>query len=350
MSKPSSSSPWAQPTTETITVTGPGDLAAITPYLLGFTPSPGDVVLVAFGNRKVLACAIIPPAETMNAARVWDTFLLRISSSSQSVDDVHVLCYASPRSDAFTQDLLDLASPCLGDAIRIHDGRWRSLLCTRPACCPPGGTPIPQDRPDLIPLLAPTPLPGRDHLGDVLNPGPADLITTVAAHLDTLTRNQDDGQDRGSGSQRPAWEDGFRLLDAAHVAFGDGPLSLTPEQAAALLHALNDVDVRDRCLAWDDDAAWWLWTALIHHAPPGWAAPAATLIAATAYQHGNGALARVAAQHAQADQPHYSMAGLLLQMLAGGVHPSEFTRVITDALVYLNDTSPSPVPGRPEQP
>lgn len=63
---------------------------------------------------------------------------------------------------------------------------------------------------------------------------------------------------------------------AAHVERSDGPVALRPGQAA-LLHAISVTEVRDRCCAWRDDAAWWLWTDLIRAAPPWPTTPAPRL-------------------------------------------------------------------------
>ena len=61
-----------------------------------------------------------------------------------------------------------------------------------------------------------------------------------------------------------------------------------------------------------------LWTDLTRLARPGYAAAPAALLAFTAWQSGNGALANVALDRALADQPGYSMARLLRQALDAG--------------------------------
>ena len=56
-------------------------------------------------------------------------------------------------------------------------------------------------------------------------------------------------------------------------------------------------------------------------APAGYIAGPASLLAFTAWQHGDGALANVALDRALADDDEYSMAQLLRQVLAAGASP-----------------------------
>ena len=65
-----------------------------------------------------------------------------------------------------------------------------------------------------------------------------------------------------------------------------------------------------------------LWTDLTRHAQPGYIAAPASLLAFTAWQAGNGALANLALDRAEADDPGYSMALLLRDTLTAGAPPS----------------------------
>jgi hypothetical protein len=64
-----------------------------------------------------------------------------------------------------------------------------------------------------------------------------------------------------------------------------------------------------------------LWTDLTRRARPGYVAPAAALLAFAAWQCGDGALANIALDRALADDPWYSMAQLLRQVIDAGVPP-----------------------------
>ena len=64
-----------------------------------------------------------------------------------------------------------------------------------------------------------------------------------------------------------------------------------------------------------------LWTDLTRRARPGFVAPPASLLAFIAWQSGNGALANVALDRAQADDPTYSMSKLLREVIDSGAPP-----------------------------
>ena len=64
-----------------------------------------------------------------------------------------------------------------------------------------------------------------------------------------------------------------------------------------------------------------LWTDLTRRARPGYVAAAASLLAFVAWQNGNGALANVALDRAEADNPGYTMARLLREVIDSGAPP-----------------------------
>ncbi len=117
-------------------------------------------------------------------------------------------------------------------------------------------------------------------------------------------------------------------LDAVREAIGayraGGEFS-SDADAAWLSVLLRDLRVRDD--AWSRmhpeyrDAHLRLWTDLTRRARPGFVAPAASLLAFVAWQCGNGALANVALDRAQADDPDYSMAQLLREVIDSGAPP-----------------------------
>jgi Domain of unknown function (DUF4192) len=70
------------------------------------------------------------------------------------------------------------------------------------------------------------------------------------------------------------------------------------------------------------DAHQRLWTDVTRRAQPGYVAAPASLLAFVAWQSGDGALANVALDRALADEPGYSMAQLLRQVITAGTPPS----------------------------
>jgi hypothetical protein len=204
------------------------------------------------------------------------------------------------------------------DVLRVQDGRWWSLTCPNgPTCCPPG-EPYQPDPAVTAPLALATgsPAASREDLAACLLPGPPVLVEGVAALLPL--------------DPVPADEALLHAVHAAHTERADGPIPLGPAQAALLLHAVSTTRVRDTSCAWHDDAAWWLWTDLIHATPPGWLAPPATLLAVTALQQGNTPVARLAAERALHADPGYRLARLVVGLIEAAVHPS----AIRDAMAH----------------
>ena len=105
---------------------------------------------------------------------------------------------------------------------------------------------------------------------------------------------------------------------------GGGRLNL--EEVAWLTVMLRDLRVRDD--AWSRmrpehrEAHRRLWTDLTRLARPGYVKAPAALLAFVAWQSGNGALANVALDRALGDDPYYSMAVLLREVIDSGAPPS----------------------------
>jgi hypothetical protein len=93
-----------------------------------------------------------------------------------------------------------------------------------------------------------------------------------------------------------------------------------------MMVALRDLRVRDDAWARMDpahrDAHRRLWIDVTRRAQPGYVAAPAALLAFVAWQCGDGALANVALDRALADDPRYSMALLLRQVITAGAPPS----------------------------
>jgi len=105
----------------------------------------------------------------------------------------------------------------------------------------------------------------------------------------------------------------YTQLDRSRQERVDGPVQLNEMRGAFLLHCLSHRDVRDACCSWGDPA-WRLWLDLMPLAPPSHVPTVACLIGIHAYQHGDGAMAIVAAQHALTTDPTYSFGELIIEL------------------------------------
>jgi Domain of unknown function (DUF4192) len=299
-------------------------LLTAVPYLLGYQPAEPSLVVVGMREREVVltaATAELPAAGDLPAA--WAAFSRALVAND--ADAVVVIAYADRDWTTTLQRFADTAPLPVVDLLRVHERRWWSLSCPDPsACirpeCGPTGAKLIEHPQVAAPLIAGgAAAPGtRQELAAALQPGPEALLTAVTAVL--------------AASPRRDHRALYAALREARDARTDRPEPLPPRLAAVLLQAVADPRVRDACLAWTDDAAWWLWHDLIHAAPPGWVAPTATLIAAAAYQRGNSAITSIALERALADVPGYPLAQFLRASLDTAVRPEAIRALIAEAL------------------
>jgi hypothetical protein len=118
--------------------------------------------------------------------------------------------------------------------------------------------------------------------------------------------------------------------------------ALSDDEVARLGWAVTATEVRDRALALatgpDAAAADAVWTELVRRLPGPLDATPATLLAASAYARGDGALAGIALDRALASQPHGTLAGLLQQALRSALPPAE----VRDLLRRAGDPAQQP--------
>jgi hypothetical protein len=134
------------------------------------------------------------------------------------------------------------------------------------------------------------------------------------------------GQPGRKARQPPLVISGIRAVTAAIKAYRDGGTITSYDQLAWLTLTLGMPRVRDA--AWlrmnpaHRDAHQRLWTTLTRLAPPGHVAAPAALLAFTAWQDGNGALANLALDRTQADSPADNATRVLRAALESGAPPS----------------------------
>ena len=288
-----------------IRIGNPAELLDLIPLLLGFVPANSLVVLGCWrGLPKVtlrydldlqgrLATDVGEHAVAVLAGQDVPTLLAVGYGTAEAVDPIIAAA-------ACAADGTDVG---MGAALRVEGGRYFTYSEGGPAEGMPFTTArhpaVLASREDLAAQLATADCPDAEMMAHAAAEAGAGLPgreRSLAAIANVIARYRDDG----------------------HLAGQD--------ETARLLAALRHLPVRDD--AWarmdpEDKAAHLpLWTDLTRQAPAGYVAAPASLLAFVAWQHGNGALANVALDRALADNPRYSMALLLRQVIDSGAPPS----------------------------
>lgn len=316
-----------------LSVRCPADLIGVVPYLLGFHPDDSLVVVAQRGSRIVFAVRYDLPARADGAAPAEARHVAGVVHR-QGVDTATVLGYGPPGRVTACVPLLAAALRSAGltvlDELRITDGRFFSYLCKEPACCPPEGTACPPG--NSVVAAAAT------FAGQVALPDRATLAAQLApvdgaarAAMRSATRQADERLIRLLSSAAATQQSGERALrrsgeTAVRAALhrhrrGD---RLTDDEVAWLGVVLTRTPVRD--VAWelitDDGGQLGLWTDVLRRVEPGFEPAPACLLAFAAWRCGHGALASVALQRALEQDPDYSMAVLLDEVLRHGLPPA----------------------------
>jgi hypothetical protein len=218
------------------------------------------------------------------------------------------------------------------ELLRVQDGRYWSYACADPGCCPPDGTAFNTKSHPITRKHAGQVLASREALAATVAPVTGDAADSMreatraaekrAARLVRAARRSR----RPVSRRRALLQQGLQAVADAISLYRDGGQFESHEDAAWLALVLEDMQVRDDAWARMDPghrkAHARLWTDLTTLARPGYSAPPAALLAFTAWQDGDGALANVALDRALEDDPEYSMAQLLRDALDAGAPPS----------------------------
>ena len=338
----------------------PGLLAAI-PHLLGFTPTVSLVVVgaTAAGGVQLAFRYDLPDPPDSTVAADIAAHAMSVLARKQLTIAIAV-GYGPGRLVTPLADALRVTAPRtkirLHDMLRVEDGRYWSYLCTSPECCPAEGVPFnPATHPAARALAAAgqSALPDRDALAATIAPftGPdAERMRRAAQRAERAASRL------VSCSGLKALENlGLSVVGAAIETYRKGESVAPAARHAWLALVLTRLRVRDDAWARMDpmyrDAHRRLWTDLVRRAQPGYIAAPACLLAFTAWQGGEGALANIALDRALADDPAYSMALLLRDILDAGTPPSAAILPLTPEQVAESyATAPQPNSGSSQDP
>jgi len=319
----------------------PAELLAVVPHLLGFVPRASLVVMGTAPPRdrvKVTLRYDLPDPPGAGVAADIAAHAVGVVGSQQLTamtavgygTEVLVDPVAFALRDAARQAGIDLR-----DVLRVEDGRYWSYACGDEACCPAAGTPF---DPAASPAAAAMTAAGVPVLADRAEVAArvAPVGGSTAASMRQATRRAERHASQllakvrrsarlGAARQMIAAA-GLNAVGTMIAAYRGGDRYATDYQIAWITVALRDLRVRDDAWARMDpahlDAHRRLWTDVTRRAQPGYVAAPASLLAFVAWQAGDGALANVALDRALADDPRYSMAQLLRQVITAGAPPS----------------------------
>jgi hypothetical protein len=317
-----------------IRLTTPAGLLAAIPHLLGFHPASSLVIIGTRPPDTAVTVTIrydLPdPPGTRQAAYIA-AHAAAVLAAAQA-DQAVAAGYGPGRLvTPLIRQLQAHTAPGLPltEILRTENGRYWSYLCTTPGCCPAHGTLFdPAAEPAAAALAAGRPvLASREELAATIAPTAAKTAVMCRAtaraeqRAAALTARPPDGHRTGS----PIVPAGLAAVARAIARYRNGGQLPAGSQAAWLALVLRNQRVRDdawtRMLPGHRAAHLRLWQDLTRLARPGYVAAPASLLALTAWQDGNGALASIALDRAQADNPAYPMADLLRSAISSGAPP-----------------------------
>jgi hypothetical protein len=379
---PAESRDPATSSTPAIRISGASGLVTSVPYLLGFEPR--DSIVVVFTSResgRVVLCLRVdsqPPDPGPVAPRAEPELPLEIGAAVRRalaagarLELAHVVVFDDTARDRPLQQTsvklraeLGVQGVELGEWLAATGDRWWHYVCPAPDCCPEAGHECDDSAGTRAAFDLVTAGVGfaasREALADRLMPEgatllPADVMARALAEsvLHAVSRS-------GGVTWRRARED---ELVAMASPPGGGALSIDTVavglvedlRAARWAVALQDPRVREplmhRLLFGGSPArrvarlqsARGVLTELVRRTPAPEVAAVAATLAAVAWQQGDGAFARLAAERALAADTGNVLAGLIRHAAGSGLPPSQWQDVLacyTPAM--LRGTRPMP--------
>jgi hypothetical protein len=351
-----------------VRVSSPADVLAVVPHLLGFHPGNSLVVMGVGRPRARVQLAFrydLPdPPDAVHAADIAEhaAEVLRHRRLSTVIGVGYGPgALVTPVADALAAALRE-AGLRLHELMRVEDGRYWSYLCENPECCPAEGVPFD--------VRANPAAAAMTVAGLVAYPDRAALAGTVAPVTGAAARSMEQATRRareraadlvaqasGPAAGRPAGllvDEGRRAVQEAISTYRAGGRLVADEPVAWLTVVLAHLAVRDDAWARMDAgyraAHLRLWTDVVRRATPAYLPAPASLLAFTAWQSGEGALANIAIDRALAADPGYSLAQLLRDIMDAGVPPSAARVPMTPEQVAasydLGDGAPGPTAGK----
>ncbi|MBO4209795.1 DUF4192 domain-containing protein [Micromonospora echinofusca] len=322
----------------TLTIRSSADLVAVVPYLIGFHPGDGSIVVIAFRDSRVVFAArgdIPAPGTPAHQLRAFTDDLVAVVQRQQPVTAVVITGHGQARhvdpALRLFGEVFTAGGTPVRDLLRVTDGRFFSLSCDNSTCCPPEGTPFDPTTALVAVQATVAGLVARADRAAV-----AARITPVGGVArDSIRRATGQAATRlesliATGSEAVGAAGTLAVRDALRQH--DSGTRLTDDELAWLTVLLTRTAVRDRAaeLTEPHDGHVTFWVDVVRRAHAPLVPAPATLLALTAWRCGDGVLAGMAAERALQIDPAYRLAGLLLHALHAGLPPSLFEQASID--------------------
>jgi hypothetical protein len=267
-------------------------LAGQVPGLLGFRPEMSVVVVGAASSGRAVPTLRYDLPESPQAAAEMAEHAASVLAAN-GADAATVICYgpaeAAMGPAAAFRERLPLAGLQVTGVVRCEDGSRCWCLCGDPSC--EASAPVPVLSPGFGRVL-----PDRAALAATLAP-----VTGLAAAA--AGREIQGAAARATVlTAREVFERGCAAVGEAISAYRAGGQAISGRALAELAVPLSGLAVRDIAWAWMDPGFaadhQRLWTDVMRQVPSRYRAAPASLLAFTAWQQGNGALANIALDRA----------------------------------------------------
>jgi hypothetical protein len=303
--------------TSRVRITTADGLLSAVPLLIGYQPADGDTVMVGLADTGQVVSTVRFDAGFAGSSTHGQMQTILASLRAAGVRSAFLIGYgenATPAVDHIGAQVADWLH--VRDTLRVDGNRYWSTQCDNPDCCPPEGRELAAETAASTALRAEaglTAAPSRQTLADrIAGPEGEHAEAARQAWQQALSQPITAAQGRQA------------VQDALAATYQGRQLS--DDDLTRLAAAMRDLEIRDD--AWarmtPDKASEHqaLWTAAVRRLPDEAVAAPATLLAWTAWQQGNGALANIALDRALAAQPGYSMATLIDQAVSAGIDPA----------------------------
>jgi len=316
-------------------LSGPTELLAAVPYLLGFQPRDSVVLVGLQGTRLVVTARLDLADAAQHGALEHAVATMARGGAGSVVAAIYPVDGDAEDWVAFARRLAVIVGELgctLSDALLVDAGRWRSLVCEAADCCPPEGRPIDDatsafaayatyeglvvlpDRGAVESLLEPLPEEERRRLGP-------DLAEEERAAVRAVLSGQHERRERAIkralfAAARASDAPPAPVLADAEVARYGVALASTPFRDAVWIAVdAGRLDGRP------------LWQELARRLPPPHDAAPLFLYGWSSWRAGAGPIAGMAAERAIASDPDYTAADLLMAAVTSGLNPHTVPRL-----------------------